>query len=82
MTNTKPVSIEIKRGPSYVKHTIDQLFHTPGNSKFQNFAAGVFHSHISYLWREIAKTLYYSSKKQEPVYHSSDNAETAVGFYT
>ena len=27
----------------------DKLFHTPRNSKFQNFAAEAFHSHISHL---------------------------------
>ena len=26
----------------------DKLFCTPRNSKFQNFAAGAFHSHISH----------------------------------
>ena len=29
--------------------SLDKLFCTPGNSKFQNFAAGAFHSHISHL---------------------------------
>ena len=38
----------------------DKLFHTPRNSKLQNFAAGAFYSHISYLWREIAKNFNYS----------------------
>ena len=40
----------------------DKLFRTPKNSKFQNFAAWAFHSHISHLWREIAKNLNYSSE--------------------
>ena len=35
--------------------SLDKLFRTSGNSKFQNFAAGAFHSHTSHLWREIAK---------------------------
>ena len=33
----------------------DQLFRTPINFEFQNFAAEVFHTHISYLWGEIEK---------------------------
>ena len=42
--------------------SLDKLFRTPRNSKFRNFAAGAFHSHISYLWREIATNLNYSSE--------------------
>ena len=42
--------------------SLDKLFRTSRNSKFQDFAAGVFHSHISYLWREVAKNLNYSSE--------------------
>ena len=29
--------------------SLDKLFRTPRNSKFENFAAGAFHSHISHL---------------------------------
>ena len=29
--------------------SLDKLFRTPRNCKFQNFAAGAFHSHISHL---------------------------------
>ena len=29
--------------------SLDKLFRTPRNFKFENFAAGAFHSHISYL---------------------------------
>ena len=29
--------------------SLDKLFRTPRNSKFQNFAAGAFHSHIYHL---------------------------------
>ena len=29
--------------------SLDKLFRTPRNSKFQNFAAEAFHSHISHL---------------------------------
>ena len=29
--------------------SLDKLYRTPKNSKFQNFAAGAFHSHISHL---------------------------------
>ena len=39
--------------------SLDKLFRTPRYSKFQNFAARAFHSHISYLWREVAKNLNY-----------------------
>ena len=39
-----------------------QLFDTPSNLKFQNFAAGVFYSHISHLWRKTAKNLNYFSE--------------------
>ena len=35
--------------------SLDKLFPTPRNTKSQNFEAGAFHSHIYYLWREIAK---------------------------
>ena len=51
--------------------SLDQLFHTPSNSKFQNFAVGEFHSHISYLWREITKSLYYSSENRGFLYLKS-----------
>ena len=40
--------------------SLDKLFRPPRNCKFENFAAGAFHSHISHLWREIAKNLDYS----------------------
>ena len=49
--------------------SLDKLFHAPSNSKFQNFAAEAFDSHISYLWREIAKNLDYSS---ETAFKSTD----------
>ena len=29
--------------------SLDKLFRTPRNFKFQNFADGAFHSHISHL---------------------------------
>ena len=29
--------------------SLDTLFRTPRNSKFQNFAAGEFHSHIAHF---------------------------------
>ena len=47
----------------------NQLFHTPSNFKFQNFAAGAFHSHISYLWRENAKNFNYSSENRRFLLH-------------
>ena len=37
--------------------SLDQLFHTPSNFKFQNFVSGAFRSHISYTWKETAKIL-------------------------
>ena len=51
--------------------SLDKLFRTPRNSKFQNFAAAAFHSRISRLWREIAKNLNYSSEKREFLYLKS-----------
>ena len=50
---------------------VHKLFRTPRNCKFQNFAAGAFHSHISYLWREIAKNLNYSSENRGFLYLKS-----------
>ena len=51
--------------------SLDKLFRTPRNSKFQNFAAGAFHSHISHLWRKIAKSLNYSSENRGFLYLKS-----------
>ena len=51
--------------------SLDKLFRTPRNSKFQNFAAGAFHSHVSHLWREIAKNLDYSSENRGFLYLKS-----------
>ena len=48
--------------------SLDKLLRTPRNSKFQNFAAGAFHSRTSYLWREIAKNLNYSSENRGFLY--------------
>ena len=48
--------------------SLDKLFPTPRNSKSQNFEAGAFHSHISYLWREIAKNLNHSSENRAFLY--------------
>ena len=48
--------------------SLDQLFHTRSNFKFQNFASEAFCSHISYLWREIAKNLNYSSENRGFLY--------------
>ena len=48
--------------------SLDKLFRTPRNSEFQNFAAGAFRSHISYLWREIAKNLKHSSENRGFLY--------------
>ena len=51
--------------------SLDKLFPTPRNSKSQNFEAGAFRSHISYLWREIAKSLNYSSENWGFLYSKS-----------
>ena len=51
----------------------DQLLHITCNFKFQNFAAGAFHSHTSYLWREIEKNLNYSSDNREFLYLKSSH---------
>ena len=51
--------------------SLDQLFHTPSNCKFQNFAAEAFHWHLSYLWREIAENLDYSSENWGFLYAKS-----------
>ena len=51
--------------------SLGKLFYTPSNSKFRNFAAAAFHSHISYLWREIAKNLNYSSENRGFLYLKS-----------
>ena len=54
-----------------VQKSLDQLFHTPSNFKFQNFAAGAFHSHLSYLWKEIEKNLNYPSENRGFLYLKS-----------
>ena len=51
--------------------SLDRLFGTPSNFRLQNFAFGAFHSHISYLWREITKNLYYSSENWGCLYLKS-----------
>ena len=53
------------------KLSLDKLFPTPRKSKSQNFEARAFHSHISYLWREIAKSLNYSSENRGFLYLKS-----------
>ena len=50
--------------------SLDKLFRTPRNAKFQNFAAGAFHSHTSH-WREIAKNFNYSSENRGFLYLES-----------
>ena len=53
--------------------SLEQLFHTPSNFKFQNFAAGAFNSHTSYLWREIEKNLNNSSENEGFLYLKSSH---------
>ena len=45
--------------------SVDKLFCTPRNFKFQIFAARAFHSHISYLWRELPKILIIPQKTED-----------------
>ena len=51
--------------------SLDKLFCTLRNFKFQNFAALAFHSRISHLLREIAKNFNYSSENQRFLYLKS-----------